>query len=422
MEKNNDLSNLSKNNLLIKCKELGITKYYSKNKSDLIKLIKNKQEIKPEEVKLEDVKLEDVKLEGVKLEIKQEIKLEDVKPEIKLEKVKIGEVKPEEVKYTFIELCAGGGGLSSGLIKAGFIPLLLNDNNKDCCETLKRNHINTNVILSPMEKIDLTPYINKVDLLTGGIPCQSYSQSGLRKGLDDPRGHLIYPFVKMIETVKPKIFMIENVKGLITHNDGNTITEIINLLDKEKLYNIEYKLLNSADYSVPQKRERVFIIGTLKSKNLKFIFPEKNEKIIVLKDVLINVPISIGGKYNEEKKKLFKLIPQGGCWINLPEDKQKSYLGKSYLSGGGKRGILYRLSMEKPSLTLLCTPSQKQTERCHPLEERPLNIREYARIQTFSDNYVFIGSMSSQYKQIGNAVPIELARQIGINLINTLKN
>jgi DNA (cytosine-5)-methyltransferase 1 len=162
----------------------------------------------------------------------------------------------------------------------------------------------------------------------------------------------------------------------------------------------------------------------------------------VLKDVLCDMPISSGtncvsgvsgtngasgancvsgAKYNEEKIKLFKMIPQGGCWINLPETLQKEYLGNSYYSGGGKRGILYRLSMEKPCLTLLCTPSQKQTERCHPLEERPLSIREYARIQTFNDNYEFIGSLTSQYKQIGNAVPVELARYMGCALLKLLE-
>jgi DNA (cytosine-5)-methyltransferase 1 len=320
-------------------------------------------------------------------------------------------------KRTFIEVCAGGGGLSCGLIKAGFVPLLLNDNNKDCCKTLQKNHIDAHVIYSPMEDLDLTEYIGKVDLFTGGIPCQSFSQAGLRKGFNDPRGQLIFKFVDMIDILKPKIFMIENVKGLITHKSGETLTEIINVLNKDELYNIEYKLLNSFDYNVPQKRERVFIIGTLKTENIIFRFPEKNNNFVLLENVLENVPNSLGSVYTDKKIELFKLIPQGGCWINLPEEKQKEYLGKSYFSGGGKRGILYRLAMKKPSLTLLCSPSQKQTERCHPLENRPLNIREYARIQTFDDDYVFIGSITSQYKQIGNAVPVELARQIGISLL-----
>jgi DNA (cytosine-5)-methyltransferase 1 len=179
--------------------------------------------------------------------------------------------------------------------------------------------------------------------------------------------------------------------------------------------------LDASKYDVPQKRERVFIVGVLKSINRSFEFPEESANKKVLKDVLVDVPISSGLKYNQEKQDLFKMIPQGGCWINLPENLQKEYLGNSYNSGGGKRGILHRLSMEKPALTLLCTPSQKQTERCHPLEERPLTIREYARIQTFNDDYEFIGSINSQYKQIGNAVPVELAKHMGKSLISLLE-
>jgi DNA (cytosine-5)-methyltransferase 1 len=322
--------------------------------------------------------------------------------------------------FTFIEVCSGAGGLSAGLINSGFTPLLLNDNNKDCCSTLKKNHPNVNVVCSDMEKLNLDQFINKVDLLTGGIPCQSYSQSGKRKGLEDPRGQLIYHFSDIVYKLKPKIFMIENVKGLITHNKGDTIKEVLKIIDKNDLYNIQFKLLNAFDYQVPQKRERVFIIGTLKSLNINFTFPDKIPTKVLLKDILHNVPPSSGSKYPEKKIELFKQIPQGGCWVNLPEDKQKEYLGNSYNSGGGKRGILHRLSMEKPSLTLLCSPSQKQTERCHPLEERPLTIREYARIQTFDDSYEFVGSLSSVYKQIGNAVPVKLAEHIGTSLIKSL--
>jgi DNA (cytosine-5)-methyltransferase 1 len=328
--------------------------------------------------------------------------------------------KTNNKKYTFIEVCAGGGGLSAGLIKAGFTPILLNDNNNDCCKTLKKNHPDVNVVCKSMDKIDYTQFINKVDLLTGGVPCQSFSQAGLRKGLDDPRGNLMIKFIEILNLVKPKIFMIENVKGLLTHDKGKTIEKIIDSLNTNKLYNISYKCLDASKYGVPQKRERVFIVGVLKNITHSFEFPKESLTNKVLKDVLHNVPKSDGAKYNEYKIKLFKMIPQGGCWVNLPENLQKEYLKNSYNSGGGKRGILYRLSMEKPSLTLLCTPSQKQTERCHPLEERPLTIREYARVQTFDDNYEFIGSINSQYKQIGNAVPVELAKHIGEALIKLL--
>ena len=329
-------------------------------------------------------------------------------------------------KHTFIEVCAGAGGLSNGLIKAGMVPLLLNDNNKDCCKTLEKNHRNLydnrelKIVCDSLTKIDLQEYVGRVDLLTGGIPCQAWSHSGSRKGLDDPRGDLMLKFADLIETVKPKIFMIENVKGLLSHDDGKSLEKIIENLNKNNLYNIVYKVLNAMNYGVPQKRERVFIIGMLKTENIKYEFPNPDESIITVGQALCNVPNSEGAEYSDIKKEYFAMIPEGGCWINLPEDKQKEYLMSSFESGGGKRGILHRLSNSKPSLTLLCTPSQKQTERCHPTEIRPLRIREYARIQSFDDNYEFVGSMASKYKQIGNAVPVELARRVGISLIKAL--
>jgi DNA (cytosine-5)-methyltransferase 1 len=390
-----DISKMSKLELLEICKELGITKCSSKNKSQLIEIIHSKQKISESELKLE------VKINNI----------------YQPQNIISNDTKLENKTYNFIEVCAGGGGLSAGLIKAGFTPILLNDNNSDCCKTLKHNHPDANIVCGSMDKIDYSQYINKIDLLTGGVPCQSFSQAGLRKGLDDPRGNLMIKFIEILNLVKPKIFMIENVKGLLTHDNGKTIEKIIDSLNKNKLYNISYKCLDSSKYDVPQKRERVFIVGTLTN---TFEFPNESLTKKVLKDVLYNVPYSNGAKYNEEKIKLFKMIPQGGCWVNLSEKLQKEYLGNSYNSGGGKRGILYRLSMTKPSLTLLCTPSQKQTERCHPLEERPLTIREYARVQTFDDSYEFIGSLSSQYKQIGNAVPVELAKYMGKALIKFL--
>lgn len=403
-----DISNMSKLELLGKCEELGILKYKSKNKTQLVELI-NAKKIDSANIKFT------AEIPGTIQTIQQS------QPQNLIISTNKKPDEPIRPQYTFIEVCSGGGGLSSGLIESGFTPLLLNDNNSDCCKTLKQNHPNTNIIHGSMDKIDFSGYINKVDLLTGGVPCQSFSQSGLRKGLDDPRGGLMMKFIEILNLVKPKMFMIENVKGLLSHDDGNTIKRIICELNKNDMYNICYKCLDSSKYGVPQKRERVFIVGILKTIDRTFEYPAESLTKKVLKDVLYDVPHSNGAKYNDLKINLFKMIPQGGCWINLPEELQKEYLGNSYNSGGGKRGILYRLSMEKPSLTLLCTPSQKQTERCHPLEERPLTIREYARIQTFGDKYEFVGGMSSQYKQIGNAVPVKLAKCMGESLLDALR-
>lgn len=233
--------------------------------------------------------------------------------------------------------------------------------------------------------------------MIGGLPCQSFSTVGLKKGLEDKNGQALLEFIKTIFIIQPKIFIIENVKGLLNHNKGETFKYILNLLSKNKTYKIEYELINMFEYGVPQKRFRLFIVGSLSSLNLKNFFPlPKNHKTQVLQDVLKNVPSSEGAKYSEKKKKLFKMIPAGKCWTSLPENIQKDYLGKSWNSKGGRRGILKRLSMTESSLTLLCSPSQRQTERCHPLENRPLTIREYARIQTFKDNYLFSGSINSQ--------------------------
>jgi DNA (cytosine-5)-methyltransferase 1 len=326
-----------------------------------------------------------------------------------------------EGKFNFIEVCAGGGGLSCGLCKSGLHPILLNDIDKNSCETLKSNHPETNIYKGSFTEIDYTKYINKCDVLCGGVPCQSFSYAGKQKGLDDKRGDLIIKFSEMINIIKPKIFMIENVKGLLTHNKGETIKHIINnCLNKYDNYNIDYKLIKCVRHKIPQKRERLVIIGILKKYKFNFNFPEESDDIITIKDALKNVPKSVGAKYPEKKIKYFEKIPPGGCWINLDIDDQKEYLGNGYYSGGGKRGLLRKLSWSEPCLTILCSPAQKNTERCHPDENRPLTVRESARIQTFSDDYKFSGSMSSQYSQIGNAVPVRLGELLGLELINSL--
>jgi len=311
---------------------------------------------------------------------------------------------------TFIEVCAGCGGLSSGFMKAGFKPLLLNELQKTFCETLRLNHPGANIKQGSMLDLDLKPFKGKVDILQGGVPCQAFSQAGERKGLEDPRGKLIVQFNRLINECEPRMFLVENVKGLTTHENGTTLANILTLFENNGLYKVYHKVLNAKDYDVPQKRERVLIVGVRSSIDKVFTYPEKSSKVVLLKDVLVNVPPSPGAVYPEHKKVVMDLVPQGGCWVDLPEDVKRAYMGeKGMAAGGGKRGMARRLSMNEQCLTLTTSPCQKQTERCHPLETRPLNVREYARIQTFPDSYVFAGGMGNQYKQIGNAVPVNLA-------------
>jgi DNA (cytosine-5)-methyltransferase 1 len=319
---------------------------------------------------------------------------------------------------SFIEVCSGCGGLSSGLMKAGLVPLLLNEIDSKCCDTLRKNHDPDIVYQGDMNDLvnddTLKQYKGNLDLLAGGVPCQAFSQAGMRKGLEDKRGGLILVFRKLLRKLMPKMFLIENVKGLLTHNGGDTFKYIVKKMSLRDKYRISYKLLNSADYLVPQKRERIIIIGVRSDINSEFVFPRQHERRVVLRDVLTeDIENAPGMVYPEKKRAVMDLVPPGGCWVNLPLDIQKEYMGKSMDSGGGKRGIARRLSMNEPSLTLTTSPCQKQTERCHPTITRPLNIKEYARIQTFPDSYEFVGSLSQQYKMIGNAVPVKMAYYVG---------
>lgn len=326
----------------------------------------------------------------------------------------------------FIEVCSGAGGLSLGFINKGFKPILLNDIDKSCISTLKENHKDVEIFTKSFTEIDTDLYEHKVDLLMGGVPCQAFSQSGKRKGLEDSRGNLILEFIELIKKLSPKVFLIENVKGLFTHSKadpsapggkapkGDTFRQILDTIHSIDKYDVYHKVLNSNNYDVAQKRERLFIVGVRRDLNKVFSFPTPLEYKPVLRDVISDIQDvkSEGYTYSREKYEIMRMVPEGGCWVDLPVDIQKSYLKKSYNSGGGKRGIAKRLSMDKPCLTLTTSPAQKQTERCHPVETRPLNIMEYRRIQSFPDDYIIKGSVLQRYKQIGNAVPVKLAEHM----------
>ena len=317
----------------------------------------------------------------------------------------------------FIELCCGSGGMTLGFINKGYNPVMVNDIDKRCCMTIKKNFKNINVVCGSMVNIDLSRY--DFDILIGGVPCQSWSYCGKCEGLDDNRGILILEFIKTVKNYYPKVFVIENVKGLLTHNHGKTFEYIKSQIPNS--YNVYYKVLNANNYCVAQKRLRLFIIGVRKSINKVYRFPEPQTHKPILKDIIGYAPLSEGAKYSPHKFDIMKQIPEGGCWINLPEDIQKKYMGGAYNSSGGRRGYARRLSMNKPSPTILTNPNQKQTEFCHPKETRPINIIESARIQSFPDSYKFVGSMAQQYKQIGNAVPVKLSEAIAESLLLILK-
>lgn len=333
------------------------------------------------------------------------------------------------MSYKLIELFAGGGGLALGLEQAGLEHIGLVEIDKYAVETLKYNRPNWNVICEDVEVVasrDLEKEFNikkgELDVLSGGAPCQSFSYAGKRLGLEDTRGTMFYHYATFLHKLQPKIFLFENVRGLLTLDKGKAYKTILNIFEDEG-YTTIYQVMNAWDYGIAQKRERLITIGIRNDLREKanFKFPKKHTYKPVLRDVLKDVPKSECAQYSAVKKKIFKLVPPGGYWKDIDPEIAKEYMKTCWNMGGGRTGILRRLSYDEPALTVLTTPQMKQTERCHPDEERPFSIRENARIQSFPDDWSFCGTLGAKYKQIGNAVPCKLAKEIGISIVNTLK-
>lgn len=339
-----------------------------------------------------------------------------------------------------ISFFSGGMGLDIGLIQAGIDIVVGQDIDASCIRTIQANghrgfagdirEITSEEILS---SVQMKP--GEAFLVCGGPPCQPFSTAGKRLGINDPRGSLFKEYVRMIEGIRPRFFVMENVKGLMSsllkdENGRNTETKVLDVILEEfnKLnYSTIFGVLDAVNYGVPQFRERFVLIG---SRDNESIFlpapthfhvhqnPAYRWKTLgeTIKD-LENIQGDCA-EFSEARLKYLRMVPEGGNWKSLPESVIKEAMGGAYLSGGGKVGFYRRLSYSQPSPTLVTSPVQKATMMCHPRKDRPLSVAEYARIQQFPDNWNFCGSLSDKYRQIGNAVPVGLARAIGEMLIS----
>jgi DNA (cytosine-5)-methyltransferase 1 len=296
---------------------------------------------------------------------------------------------------------------------AGIRSKLLIDNDKSAVETLRSNFPKTTSECVSVADLELKNYVGSVDVMAGGFPCQAFSYAGMKRGFEDARGTLFYEYARLIKQVKPRLVIGENVRGLLNHDNGRTLSTMVEILEQLG-YRVEYRVLKAQFFDVPQKRERLIIFGLRKDQSADIVFPQEKDYTISLASALKGVPKSDGLSYSDKKARVLELVPPGGYWRDLPEQVMKEFMGASYFLGGGKTGMARRLAWDEPSLTLTCNPAQKQTERCHPEETRPLTVREYARIQCFPDDFKFAGSVASQYKQIGNAVPVNLGYHIGL--------
>lgn len=280
--------------------------------------------------------------------------------------------------------------------------------------------------------------------VVGGPPCQSFSTAGRRESLNDPRGSLFMEFAHVIETIRPRFFVMENVKGLVSasvskpekgkdkkdyteeEKPGSALEIILNTF-RNLGYKLEYDVVDAVYFGVPQFRERLIIIGSRDHEDIFLPFPthfpkhqNPDYRWRTIRDSIKDLEDSSEtcGTFSDERIKYLKHVPMGGNWRSLPQELQKSAMGGAYESGGGKTGFYRRLDYNQPAPTLVTSPTQKATLLCHPVQHRPLNVREYARIQQFPDDWKIEGKAEDVYRQIGNAVPIGLGKAIGQVLIS----
>lgn len=279
-----------------------------------------------------------------------------------------------------------------------------------------------------------------IDLLAGGPPCQSFSTAGKRLALDDAdKGPLIFEFIRLLDELRPRAFILENVKGILSasktwrelpyNNNGKCVDEHYGSLLREILRRLEslgysqhHRILNAADYGVPQVRERVFFIGYRDGRTPRFPEPTHaanggglfRKAWRTLGDALhgLEGDDSPRTQFSPRKLKYLRLVPPGGNWRSLPVELQMESMGRAFHALGGRCGYWRRLSFDGPSPTILTEPQNASTSLCHPVDDRPLTVRECARVQTFPDNWEFTGSTLDQYRLVGNAVPIRLAAAV----------
>lgn len=354
-----------------------------------------------------------------------------------------------------ISLFSGAMGLDIGLGQAGLNVVIGQDFEPSCVETMRANghRVLSGDIrqIEPQDLLETTGlHVGEPFMICGGPPCQPFSTAGKRLGINDPRGSLFMDFIRMIDYIRPRFFVMENVKGIMsaplkhvplasrTDNDGNdpeqklgTVLDVI-LSEFSKLgYKTVYGILDAVNYGVPQFRERFVLIGSRDYEDIFLPVPthfqmhqNQDYRWKTVGEAIRDLEDDEGecGKLTPERKRYLQMVPEGGNWRDLPKDVIPIAMGGAYESGGGKVGFYRRLTYSQPAPTITTSPAQKATMLCHPRKDRPLSIREYARLQQFPEDWVFIGTTAAKYKQIGNAVPVGLAKAIGEAVISVADN
>jgi len=358
--------------------------------------------------------------------------------------------KPELRSLSFFSGCLG---LDLGLEESGIKTILASEVDKSCIKTIKTNRpdlpVVGDILNYSQEEIRKASGLGKKErptLVVGGPPCQAFSTAGKRQAFNDPRGNVFLRYVELIRELQPDYAVIENVRGLLSASlrhrpisergksseplmpeelPGSALDLVLKMLDSYG-YSVSFNLYNSANYGVPQIRERVILVAGLTGKKLPYLNPTHSDdarfglpKWVTFREAIkgLREKDMTGIQFSSERLKYLEMLGPGQYWKDLPSiELQKEALGNSYYSGGGKTGFLRRLAWNRPSPTLVTHPAMPATELGHPTKNRPLSVEEYKRIQQFPDEWRIEGSVINQYKQIGNAVPFGLGLALG-NLI-----
>lgn len=367
-----------------------------------------------------------------------------------------------ENRPTVISLFTGAMGLDLGFEMEGFDIRVTLDNNKDVIATIRKNRPKIPIIGRDIFEVTTSEILEKARLrvgeatvITGGPPCQPFSTAGRRLSVKEKRGQLVFEFLRVIKEAKPKFFVFENVTGLLSaalkhisfyerikkkeeelHPEERlgSAFEVVLEEFKKTNYGINWGVVNAADYGAPQKRKRLIILGSREGKRIPIPTPTHGspkslEVISGLKKPWVTLREALKGLDDPNPEyvpfpswgKYMKYVPEGGCWRDLPKKLQKEAMGGAYYSQGGRTGFYRRLSWDKPAPTLVTSPVFKGSVLAHPEENRPLSVREYARIQGFPDEWEFVDPTSTKYRLIGEAVPIPLARALAKQILKELE-
>ena len=317
-----------------------------------------------------------------------------------------------------ISLFTGGFGLDLGFEKSGIQTKVCVEIDHTCRSTI--SSVRPKIIqFSDINKVNGTQLLDavgeKADILIGGPPCQSFSTIGNKKGTNDDRGKLIFEYFRILRETIPKYFVMENVPGLLlaTYKDKPLIPWLINRFKKIG-YEAQCWKLNAHEYGSPQRRIRIILVGQIAGL-IAPALPRKVKRTKNIGDVIRDLSNNSGecGHFSDKVCYFLEKVPSGGNWRSLPKSDIKEAMGKADLHSGGYTGHYRRLSYDRPSPTLMTSPTQKATMLCHPEHTRPLSVAEYKRIQGFPDDWKLCGSVSHKYRQLGNAVPVHLAQAIG---------